>query len=51
MPISAISLSGGSLLTLQIRELVSNGKYGKIISHDYEKAFRYQLFAAGAHVY
>jgi hypothetical protein len=51
MPISAISLSGGSLLTLQIIELVSSEKYGKIISHDYEKAFHYQFLAAGAHVY
>jgi hypothetical protein len=34
-------------LPLQITEPVSSGKGGKIISHECERAFRYQFFAAG----
>jgi hypothetical protein len=38
----------GSILLLHIREPVSSGKCGKLISHECEWAFRYQFFAAGA---
>jgi hypothetical protein len=37
----------GSLLLLQIIEPVSSRKCGKIISHEYERAFRYNFFASG----
>jgi hypothetical protein len=37
----------GSLLPLQITELVSTGKCGKIISRECEWAFHCQLFVAG----
>jgi hypothetical protein len=37
----------GNVLPLQITEPVSSRKCGKIISHEYEWAFRYQFFAAG----
>jgi hypothetical protein len=38
----------GSLLPLQITELVSSGKCGEIFSHKCEWAFCYQFFSAGA---
>jgi hypothetical protein len=37
----------GSLLQIQITELVSSRKCRKIISHECELAFCYQFFAAG----
>jgi hypothetical protein len=37
----------GSLLQIQITELVSSRKCSKIISHECELAFCYQFFAAG----
>jgi hypothetical protein len=47
MSISAIMIAG-SLLLLQNKEPVFSRKCGKIVSHEYESAFRYQFFAAGA---
>jgi hypothetical protein len=38
----------GSLLSLQITDPVSSGKIGKNVSHECERAYRYQFFAAEA---
>jgi hypothetical protein len=37
-----------SILPLQITKPVSSGKCGKIITYEFEWAFRYQFFAGGA---